>query len=71
MLFAHGTDDSFVPFFMGEQNFAACGSEHKEFLPIEGADHAASFLTDKPKYEAKLDEMIQKYVLTDAVESAK
>lgn len=64
MLFAHGTADAFVPFFMGEQVFEACGSAHKELLPIEGADHAASFLTDQPKYEAKLDEMIEKYVRT-------
>ena len=70
MLFAHGVADAFVPFFMGEQNFEACGSEHKELLPIEGADHAAAFLTDKPKYEAKLDEMIEKYVLTPAEEKA-
>ncbi|MBQ5970491.1 MAG: alpha/beta hydrolase [Clostridia bacterium] len=70
MLFAHGKADAFVPFFMSEQNFEACGSEHKELLPIEGADHAAAFLTDQPKYEAKLDEMIEKYVLAPAETAA-
>ncbi len=70
ILFAHGRDDNFVPCCMAEQLFEACGSEHKELIIIDGADHAASFLTDQPRYEAKLDEMFEKYVLSAEADNA-
>lgn len=63
MLFIHGTGDTFIPHSMCQECYDACGSEHKEILYIEGADHAQSFPTDKETYSAKLDEMIDKYVL--------
>ena len=62
MLFVHGTDDGFVPCDMVYEVYAACGSEHKELLLVEGAQHAGSIVTDPVSYEAKLDEMIEKYV---------
>ena len=63
MLFIHGTGDTFIPHSMCQEVYDACGSEHKEILYIEGADHAQSYPTDKETYSAKLDEMIDKYVL--------
>ena len=63
MLFIHGTGDTFIPHSMCQEVYDACGSEHKEILYIEGADHAQAFPTDKETYSAKLDEMIDKYVL--------
>ena len=62
MLFVHGTADGFVPCDMVYEVYAACGSEHKELLLVEGAQHAGSVVTDPMGYEAKLDEMIDKYV---------
>ena len=62
MLFVHGTADGFVPCDMVYEVYAACGSEHKELLLVEGAQHAGSVVTDPVSYEAKLDEMIDKYV---------
>ena len=62
MLFVHGTADTFVPRHMVYQVYDACASEHKELLLVEGADHAASFVTDQKAYEEKLDSMIDAFV---------
>lgn len=62
MLFVHGTADGFVPCDMVYDVYGACASEHKELLLVEGAQHAGSVVTDPVAYEAKLDEMIDKYV---------
>lgn len=62
MLFVHGTADGFVPCDMVYEVYAACGSENKELLLVEGAQHAGSVVTDPLSYEAKLDEMIDKFV---------
>lgn len=39
LLLMHGTEDRVVPFWHGEANFAACPSEKKQSLMIEGAGH--------------------------------
>lgn len=65
MLFVHGTGDLFVPVHMVNQLYEACGSENKELLIIDGAAHAMSFIKDRAKYEAKLDEMLSKFVFED------
>lgn len=62
-LFVHGGADDFVPTYMAYQLYDACASKEKELMIIDGADHASSFVKDRPKYEAKLDEVISKYVL--------
>lgn len=69
MLFVHGTGDTFIPHSMCQEVYEACGSENKEILYIEGADHAQSFPTDKETYSKKLDEMIDKYVLEVTTEA--
>lgn len=58
MLFIHGGADLFVPTFMSEKNYKYCSSEIKDLLIIDGADHAQSYITDKEKYEAKIDEFM-------------
>lgn len=62
MLFVHGSADDFVPTHMVYEVFDACGSEEKDVLVIEGADHAQSYVTDPKTYEAKLDEFVSKFI---------
>ena len=61
-LFVHGDADKFVPTYMVWQLYDACASETKDILIVEGAIHAVSFVTERDKYEAKLDEMIAKAI---------
>lgn len=63
MLFVHGSGDTFVPCRMSEQCYEACGSENKELLIIDGADHAQAFVDGQEEYSAKLDEWLGRYVL--------
>ena len=53
VLFVHGTDDSFVPITMTFENYKACAGP-KQLLVVPGAEHAMSFLTDRPAYEKTL-----------------
>lgn len=50
VLFIHGTDDHFVPIEMTYENYKACASE-KHLLIVPGAEHAMSYIVDKPAYE--------------------
>lgn len=59
MLFIHGAEDKLVPCFMVNELYEACGSEHKDLLVVEGADHAQSYKVDKELFEAKLDKMLE------------
>ena len=54
----HGAEDKLVPCFMVKEIYEACGSENKELLIVEGADHAQSYMVDKDQFEAKLDKML-------------
>ncbi len=55
VLFVHGTDDHFVPVEMTYENYKACVSK-KRLLIVPGADHAMSYLVDKPLYERAVKE---------------
>ncbi len=59
MLFIHGAEDKLVPCFMVKELYEACGSEYKDLLIVEGADHAQSYMVDKNAFEAKLDAMFE------------
>lgn len=48
-LFIHGTADTFVPYYMGEQLYAAATCP-KDFLPGEIAGHGMAFFADPKKY---------------------
>lgn len=50
MLFIHGTADTFVPFSMLDEVYAACASSIKERFVVEGAGHALSSATDPARY---------------------
>ena len=65
MLFVHGAADAFVPTKMVYELYDACACPDKDILVVKGADHAASFITDQPAYEAKLDAFIDKFVRAD------
>lgn len=60
VLFIHGGDDTFVPTYMGLQNYEACVAE-KEILIVDGAGHAESFLKDTEKCTAVLNAFLDKY----------
>lgn len=55
VLFAHGTDDKFVPVEMTFENYKACDSEKRLFI-VPGAEHGMSYMTDKKGYERSLKE---------------
>lgn len=57
ILLIHGTADKFVPSYMSEENFAACRSE-KQLLLVDGAVHALSYVTDRPRYEAAVQDFL-------------
>ena len=57
ILFVHGTNDKFVPFYMGKANYESCKAP-KKFLQTD-AGHAVSFLHDTKEYTAALDEFLK------------
>lgn len=60
VLFIHGKEDDFVPFFMERQLYEACGAE-KELLEVDGAVHARSYHTNSALYEKHLNAFFEKY----------
>ena len=62
MLFIHGEEDGLVPCFMVYELYESCGSENKDLLVIEGADHAQSYMVGKEKYTDKLGKFIDSYI---------
>ena len=60
VLFAHGTDDSFVPVEMTYENFKACAAP-KRLLIVPGAEHAQSYLVDKGSYENQVKDFWKTY----------
>ena len=62
MLFIHGNNDDFVPTYMVHELYAACSSEYKDMLLVDGAAHAESYCTNTPAYEAKVKEFAEKFI---------
>ena len=50
ILFVQGADDVMVPAFMAHNLYEACGSEKKELLLVENANHAESIAFEPEKY---------------------
>ena len=50
VLFAHGTNDHFVPVAMTYENYQACTAP-KSLLIVPGADHGMSHYMEKDRYE--------------------
>lgn len=55
VLFAHGTDDSFVPVGMTYENYKACNGP-KKLLIVPGAEHAMSYLVEREVYQKTIKE---------------
>lgn len=51
-----------MPSYMAKELFDNCGSEYKDILIVEGADHAQAHVDGKQEYEDKIDEFIEKFV---------
>ncbi|MFC5652537.1 alpha/beta hydrolase [Paenibacillus solisilvae] len=61
MLFIHGEDDTFVPFFMVKELYEACGCE-RELYTVPEAGHGLAFIVDPPGYKKHVKEFLSKYV---------
>lgn len=59
-LVIHGDDDDFVPTSMSQVVYDAATCEDKELVLIGGAKHALAYITDKPLYERKVREFLEK-----------
>ena len=59
-LFIHGTNDTYVPFYMLDEVYEAENSE-KEKLEVEGAVHCGSVNTNPELYWNTIDNFIDKY----------
>ena len=56
IIFIHGDADTFVPHYMSEQLYEACGAEHKKIVTIDGAGHGLAFPVNEEKYLCALRE---------------
>jgi fermentation-respiration switch protein FrsA (DUF1100 family) len=61
ILFIHGTGDSFVPCRMSQEAYDACRSEKKLVL-VEGAEHAMSYLKDRPRVQAATEAFFDEHL---------
>lgn len=61
MLFIHGDKDSFVPFYMLEQNYQTYTGDTKEKLIVHGAGHVQSYLLETEKYWDTVFQFLKKY----------
>lgn len=64
-LFIHGEKDAFVPFYMMEPLYEACGAKDKEMLAIPDAIHAVATYYDNDLYWGKVKEFVGKYIPID------
>lgn len=62
MLFIHGGADDFVPNYMVHELYAACNSDYKDMVIIDGAKHAESYRKDSETYEKKVKEFADKFI---------
>lgn len=61
ILYIHGDQDDFVPYYMMEELYNATNSE-KEMLTIEGAEHAKASEVDPETYWTTINNFINKYI---------
>ncbi|MDE6726798.1 MAG: alpha/beta hydrolase [Oscillospiraceae bacterium] len=61
ILFIHGTEDTFVPTVMSEQNYNMCTGE-KQLLLIANAGHAASLYENRELYESTVTKFLGQYL---------
>lgn len=61
ILYIHGDQDDFVPYYMMEELYNATSSE-KEMLTIKGAEHAKASEVDPETYWTSVNNFINKYI---------
>ena len=61
IMFIHGDDDTFVPFYMLDELYEACSSEKKKLI-IEGASHAHAEDENPQKYWSEIENFVNKYI---------
>ena len=61
ILYIHGNQDDFVPYYMMEELYNATSSE-KEMLIIKGAEHAKASEVDPESYWTTVNNFINKYM---------
>ena len=62
MLFIHGEEDTFVPYWMLDVVYEACGSAEKEKLSVPGAAHGGAAGTDPELYWSTVEAFLNKYM---------
>ena len=62
MLFIHGEDDTFVPYWMLDVVYEACASADKERLSVPGAAHGGAAGTDPELYWSTVDAFLDRHV---------
>lgn len=62
MLFIHGEEDTFVPYWMLEQVYQACYCEDKEMLSVPGAAHGEASWEDPELYWSTVESFLAKYI---------
>lgn len=60
MLFIHGTDDEFVPFYNLDVLYNACASKRKYKYVCDGAKHAMNYVKDKKEYEKVIKDFLNR-----------
>lgn len=60
-LYIHGDADTFVPYYMGEENYTAA-AHPKHFVRVEGARHAMSFFESPEEVGRELAEFAKKHI---------
>ena len=58
IMFIHGEDDSFVPFYMCEEVYNACAS-YKEKFTVPGATHGVSYLENPDGYANAVEHFLR------------
>ena len=62
ILFIHGEDDTFVPYWMLDVVYEACASPDKEKLSVPGAAHGEASWTDPELYWSTVDAFLGKHM---------
>ncbi len=60
ILIAHGKADGFVPYYMAEENYAACTGDCAELFAVSDADHGMAYLHDRDGYIAAMERLFEK-----------
>ena len=62
ILFIHGEEDDFVPYWMLDVVYDACASADKERLSVPGAGHGEAAKEDPELYWATVEAFLDKYI---------